>query len=89
MALVPLTGFATQAVFFLFIGQIFLQIAHLALLGVIIYGIVAAFQLVTLPSRSVLMIAVSVAPSTIWRHCDAVISAGASPLILFTNRFSS
>jgi uncharacterized protein len=49
MALVPLTGFATQAAFFMIIGQFLLQIAHLALIGVIIYGILAAFQLVTLP----------------------------------------
>ena len=49
MAMVPLTGFATQASFFLIMGQLVLGIANLALLGVIIYGIVAAFQLITLP----------------------------------------
>ena len=32
------------------------------------------FQLVMFPCSSVLIIAVSVAPSTIWRHCDAVIN---------------
>src|SRR5688572_26102984 len=49
MAMVPLTGFATQATFFMIIGQFVLGIANLALIGVIIYGILAAFQLVTLP----------------------------------------
>src|SRR5688572_5015073 len=49
MAMVPITNFATQATMFLFFGQIFLGIANLAMLGVIIYGIVAAFQLITLP----------------------------------------
>ena len=49
MAMVPITNFATQATMFLILGQIFLGIANLALLGVIIYGIVAAFQLITLP----------------------------------------
>jgi hypothetical protein len=32
-----------------------------------------SFQLVTRPPASVLMMAVSVALSTIWRHSDAVI----------------
>ncbi|HEX7863079.1 MAG TPA: zinc metallopeptidase [Verrucomicrobiae bacterium] len=49
MAMVPITNFATQATMFLIFGQIFLGIANLALLGVIIYGVVAAFQLITLP----------------------------------------
>ena len=49
MAMVPITGFATQAAVFLILGQIVLGFAGMALLGVIIYGIVAAFQLVTLP----------------------------------------
>lgn len=49
MAMVPITNFATQATFFLIIGQFFLGIANLAMLGVIIYGVVAAFQLITLP----------------------------------------
>src|SRR5579859_7434164 len=35
-----------------------------------------SFQLVTRPSRSVVMIAVSMALCTIWRHSGAVISAG-------------
>jgi Zn-dependent membrane protease YugP len=49
MAMVPITSFATQASMFLILGQFLLGIANLALLGVIIYGIVAAFQLITLP----------------------------------------
>jgi Zn-dependent membrane protease YugP len=49
MAMVPLTQFATQASFFLFFGGIFLGLTKLAFLAVVIYGIVAAFQLVTLP----------------------------------------
>ena len=49
MALVPITNFATQAAFFLILGQLVLGIAGMAMLGVIIYGIVAAFQVVTLP----------------------------------------
>ena len=49
MAMVPITNFATQATMFLIFGQLFLGIANLALVGVIIYGIVAAFQLITLP----------------------------------------
>ena len=49
MAMVPITNIATQATFFLIIGQLVLGFAGLAMLGVIIYGIVAAFQLVTLP----------------------------------------
>ena len=49
MAMVPITNFATQAAFFLILGQLVLGIAGMAMLGVIIYGIVAAFQVVTLP----------------------------------------
>lgn len=49
MAMVPITGFATQATMFLILGQLFLGIANLALLGVLIYGVVAAFNLITLP----------------------------------------
>jgi Zn-dependent membrane protease YugP len=49
MAMVPITNFATQATMFLILGQLFLGIANLAMVGVIIYGIVAAFQLITLP----------------------------------------
>jgi uncharacterized protein len=49
MALVPLTGFATQATFFLFILYGVLGAVGFALAGAVIYGIVTAFQLVTLP----------------------------------------
>ena len=49
MALVPLTNFATQASFFLFFGGILLGLAKMALLAIVVYGIVTAFQLVTLP----------------------------------------
>src|SRR5688500_4315184 len=49
MALVPITGIATQATFFLFILYAFLGAAGFAMAGVAIYGIVTAFQLVTLP----------------------------------------
>lgn len=49
MALVPMTSFASNATILLVFGQLFLGIANLALIGVIIYGILAAFQLITLP----------------------------------------
>lgn len=49
MAMVPITSFASQAAMYLILGQIFLGIAGMAMLGVIIYGIVAAFQVITLP----------------------------------------
>lgn len=49
MALVPLTGIATQATFFLFILYMVIGAVGFALAGVIIYGILAFFQLVTLP----------------------------------------
>lgn len=49
MALVPITGFATQATFFLFILYAVLGAAGFAMAGVAIYGITTVFQLVTLP----------------------------------------
>lgn len=49
MAMVPITNFATQATFFLFIGGMFLNMAKLALAGIVIYGVITAFQLITLP----------------------------------------
>jgi Zn-dependent membrane protease YugP len=49
MAMVPLTSFATRASFFLFFGGLLLGFTKLALLAVVIYGVIAAFQLVTLP----------------------------------------
>lgn len=49
MAMVPITNFATQASFFLFFGGLFLGLVKMALLAIVIYGIVTAFQLITLP----------------------------------------
>src|SRR5687768_2219974 len=49
MAMVPITTFATRAAFFLILGQVALGFAGMAKLGVIIYAIMAAFQVVTLP----------------------------------------
>lgn len=49
MAMVPLTSFATQASFFLFMGAMVLGFMKMAVLAIVIYGIIAAFQLITLP----------------------------------------
>ncbi|MBM3876129.1 MAG: zinc metallopeptidase [Verrucomicrobia bacterium] len=49
MALVPVTQFATLASFGLFLVGMFIQMSNLILLGIVIYGILFAFQLVTLP----------------------------------------
>jgi uncharacterized protein len=49
MALVPVTQFASSAAIWLFIGGMFMNFAKLATLGIAIYGILALFQLVTLP----------------------------------------
>jgi len=49
MALVPLTGIATQASFFLFMLYFVIGAAGFAIAGIVIYGIMTAFQLVTLP----------------------------------------
>jgi len=49
MALVPLTGIATQATFFMFILYMVLGGVGFAMAGVVIYGILAFFQVVTLP----------------------------------------
>jgi len=49
MAMVPVTNIATQASMFIFFGGIFLGLMKMALLAVAIYGIVALFQLITLP----------------------------------------
>jgi Zn-dependent membrane protease YugP len=49
MAMVPLTSFATQASFFLFMGAMVLGILKMALLAIVIYGIITVFQLITLP----------------------------------------
>lgn len=49
MALVPITGIASTGATFLFILGIFLSITKLALLGVIAYGVITLFQIITLP----------------------------------------
>jgi Zn-dependent membrane protease YugP len=49
MAMVPVTNIATQASYFLFFFGIFMGLAKFFFAGIIIYGIVTAFQLVTLP----------------------------------------
>jgi len=49
MAMVPITQFATQGSFFLFFGGLFLGLTKMALLAIVIYGIISAFQVVTLP----------------------------------------
>src|SRR5688572_21085712 len=49
MALVPVTGIATQATMFLFILYAVLGAAGFAMAGVVVYGIITGFQLITLP----------------------------------------
>ena len=49
MALVPITGFATQAAFFILLLGYVVGLAKLAGIGVIVFGVIALFQLVTLP----------------------------------------
>lgn len=49
MAMVPVTNIATQASMFIFFIGLFMGIMKMALLAVAVYGIVALFQLVTLP----------------------------------------
>jgi Zn-dependent membrane protease YugP len=49
MALVPVAGIATQAAFWLFMFGYFINVAKLAGIGIIIFGIITLFQLVTLP----------------------------------------
>jgi uncharacterized protein len=49
MALVPITNIATQAAIFMSLFGIFLGFAKWIMAGVIIYGILFLFQLVTLP----------------------------------------
>lgn len=49
MTLVPVTNIATQAAIFLSIAGLFLGAAKFVLGGLIIYGVIAFFQLVTLP----------------------------------------
>jgi Zn-dependent membrane protease YugP len=49
MALVPITGFATQAAMWIFILGYVIGLTKIAGIGVIVFGIIALFQLVTLP----------------------------------------
>jgi Zn-dependent membrane protease YugP len=49
MAMVPITGIATQAAFWLFMLGYFMNFAKLATIGIIIFGIITLFQVVTLP----------------------------------------
>jgi Zn-dependent membrane protease YugP len=49
MALVPVTSFASNASMFLVLGGVLLGWAKFAMLGVVAYGIISLFQLVTLP----------------------------------------
>jgi len=49
MALVPITNFASQAAFWIFMLGMFMSIAKLATIGVIVFGIITLFQMVTLP----------------------------------------
>ncbi len=49
MALVPVTSFASNASMFLVLGGMLLGWAKFAILGVVAYGIISLFQLVTLP----------------------------------------
>ena len=48
-ALVPATGFASQAWFPIFLIGIFMQATQLALIGVALFAAIVVFQLVTLP----------------------------------------
>lgn len=49
MALVPVTMFASQLLPFIILGGFFFHITGLIKLGVLVYGALAVFQLVTLP----------------------------------------
>jgi Zn-dependent membrane protease YugP len=49
MALVPITGIASNAAIWISIGGMFFGLAKLAWAGVIIFGILFLFQLITLP----------------------------------------
>ena len=49
MAVVPLTMFASQILPFVMIGGLFFGITGLIKLGILCYGVLTAFQLVTLP----------------------------------------
>jgi len=49
MALVPITGIASNAALWISLGGMFFGLAKLAWAGVIVFGIIFLFQLVTLP----------------------------------------
>jgi uncharacterized protein len=49
MALVPVTQFASNAAVFLCIGGWLIGLAKLAVFGIAVYGVIALFQLITLP----------------------------------------
>lgn len=49
MALVPVTGFASNAATWIFMGGMFFGLAKLAWAGIIVFGIIFLFQLITLP----------------------------------------
>lgn len=49
MALVPITGFASNAAMWISVGGMFFGLAKLAWAGVIVFGIIFLFQLITLP----------------------------------------
>ena len=49
MALVPITSFASNAAMWISIGGMFFGLAKLAWAGVIVFGIIFLFQLITLP----------------------------------------
>jgi uncharacterized protein len=49
MAMVPVMGFATNAAMWIFMLGYFMQMAKFAFFGIIVFGIITAFQLVTLP----------------------------------------
>lgn len=49
MALVPVTSFASNAAMWIFVGGMFFSLAKLAWAGIIIFGILFVFHLITLP----------------------------------------
>lgn len=49
MALVPITNFASMGAMALFFIGLFFSIAKMALVGVVVYAVIFAFQLITLP----------------------------------------
>lgn len=49
MLMVPMTSFASNASMFIVLGGLLLGMAQLLLVGVVLYAVIALFQLVTLP----------------------------------------